>query len=258
MAALELSVVLLQHRLPELTKVALQSVLESDWGKPCDIILVDNGSPYSEIEWAASKPVEIISLPNNIGYIRGTNVGWRAAQGEFILLLNNDIALSSQCIRRMVAAMRVDEKIGWLTACYQAGPWANSQVQMPGEVVAELDKSKGVKRDGMNAWSAMLGEESVIRYPQVTEGTCILVRKSLSDEIGQYWEALHNNHTHDYAIRVATAGYRVAACRNAVFWHDDGHKTLHLAYGGAIQEELAHESNRLMDERYGNYWKELR
>lgn len=245
-----LSVVLLQHRLSAMTKVALQSILESDL-PPDDIILVDNGSPEEDVAWVEGQPVRLIRLPDNVGYLKGTNVGWREAQGDLILLCNNDIALSKQCIRRMVLAMQKDDTIGWLTACYQSGPWQNSRVFMPDGVVAELDASRGSSRDNMNVWSESLGDDPVIEYPPVTEGTVIMVRKALSDKIGHYWEELWSCHTHDYAIRIRGAGYKTASCKNAVFWHSEKHPTLVLVTGETHINANTASSYRAMNSRYG-------
>ena len=249
-----ISVVLLQYRLPEYTRIALQSVLESDLA-PSEIILVDNGSPEEEISWAETFPVKIIRLTENIGYVRGTNVGCRAAQNEFIFLLNNDLSLSRQCIRRMVAALQKYPKIGWLTACYQRGPWDNSKTPMPTHIERELDQSKGASRDKMNAWSERLGDEPAIEYCNKTEGTAIMVRKSISLSVGEYWDELWGHHTHDYSLRLKANGYQTAACKNAVFWHSTEHPTVVAAFGDIAMPERYNHSTQLMNTRYGTSWR---
>jgi GT2 family glycosyltransferase len=57
-----------------------------------EVILVDNGSTDGTPAWArASYPqLRVIALPENLGFAGGVNVGLRAANGDLLLLLNDD------------------------------------------------------------------------------------------------------------------------------------------------------------------------
>jgi GT2 family glycosyltransferase len=248
------SVVLLQFGLPHLTRVALDSIYKSD-PVPDEIVMVDNGSSEEDRTWLRSEKVKLIESPTNLGYISGTNVGWKASVCDYILLCNNDIALSKQCIRRLVIGMERDKQIGWMTANYQCGGWSNSHVDFPSEVVDSLNRSTGEDQGPMNAWSETLGDTPVIEYYKATEGTVVIVRKSVSDEIGYYWDELKTGcHTHDYALKCRKAGYKVASCKNAVFYHSGNMPTIRKVWGREMNHADQEEAYKLMASRWGNDW----
>jgi hypothetical protein len=154
--------------------------------------------------------------------------------------------------------MHKDETIGWVTACYQCGGWDNSHTDFPYVPAKELEDSQGANRVEMNSWSESLGDEPQIEYYRATEGTVFMVRRSLSDQIGYYWEELKTgHHTHDYGHRVAKAGYKVATCKNAVFWHSYKQPTIASVWGRPLNHDDQKDADRLMLERWGNNWREL-
>ena len=55
-------------------------------------ILVDNGSSDGSLELVKTRypEVEIVSLPENLGFCRAVNEGIRKAEAEYVILLNND------------------------------------------------------------------------------------------------------------------------------------------------------------------------
>jgi len=254
------SVVLLQYNLHRLTLTALKSVLESDL-HPEEILIVDNGSQPKEKEQISrhlEPTLRLIELPQNLGYVKGTNAGWKEATGDYIVLCNNDIALSRQCLRRLKLGMDQYPDLGWLCASYTQGDWAHCIVSPPSEVAETLQASGGRSRESFNQWTEGLGDSPKIVYATNTEATVFMVRKSLSDQIGYFWDELVWHQDFDYAIRVRQAGYQVAVSRNAVFWHARGHPTVKLAEGdGSLQayREPLTRSDQLMLDKYGPNWR---
>jgi GT2 family glycosyltransferase len=65
-----------------------------DW----ELIVVDNASPDDTAAWLFQQqqehpevPLRVIELSGNLGYAGGLNAGLDAANGEYIVCLNNDI-----------------------------------------------------------------------------------------------------------------------------------------------------------------------
>ncbi len=251
----KVSAVILQHGQPELTRVALASL--ADQTLPAgETILVDNCSPDGEWEWL-SEHGQVVRLETNEGYVRGTNAGWRKAAGECVLLCNNDIALGRHCVERLAAALDADPRLGWVCAVYQAGGWPSAWVRFPREALAELDAYAGARRAALNRWDDTLPARPVVRPAQATEATVFMVRRTASDQVGLYWDRLQLHHSHDYALRLADAGWTLGYVDNAVFWHHVDSPTLARAESAGRDFERE-ASTRLMDERWGERWKQLK
>lgn len=80
------SVVVVSHRAHEWLPRCLASLQQSD-----DVVVVDNGSPASEVSEVARRAgARIVRLPDNAGFPAGANAGLAAARGDVIGLLNDD------------------------------------------------------------------------------------------------------------------------------------------------------------------------
>jgi GT2 family glycosyltransferase len=105
------------HRAPRLSVVVLsyngmahlpeciQSVYAQTY-TDYELIVVDNGSidgspAYLEREWSQ---VKLIKLTENKGFCVGMNRGVSEAQGQLVLLLNQDLILDQDCFGEMVAS----------------------------------------------------------------------------------------------------------------------------------------------------------
>jgi GT2 family glycosyltransferase len=81
-----------------------------------------------------------------------------------------------------------------------------------------------------------------------------MVRKRASDEIGYFWDALDFCHSHDYALRLADAGWKLACAKNSIYWHKPGQATV-STFAGDYWSAKKIESERLMDEHWGKRWR---
>lgn len=57
-----------------------------------EIIIVDNGSTDGSKEYLKSQNLKLILNNQNLGFARAVNQGVKAAKGEIVVLLNNDVA----------------------------------------------------------------------------------------------------------------------------------------------------------------------
>src|SRR5262245_10704702 len=94
--------------------------LEQQTVRPHQVIVVDAGSTDGSAEIARVAGATVVGAPNRgLGYLY--NRGTEAAAAEYVLLLNNDVALEPQCIEVLAAALDADERrfaadpkqVGW-------------------------------------------------------------------------------------------------------------------------------------------------
>lgn len=71
------------------------------------IILVDNGSADGSRELVQEKfkTVRVIAFSENTGFCRAVNAGVRAADTEYVILLNNDTAVEKHFVERLTRAV---------------------------------------------------------------------------------------------------------------------------------------------------------
>ena len=60
--------------------------------------------------------VTIVELGANRGYTRAVNRGVSAGEGEYVVLLNNDVQLRPDCLERLVAPLADDPAVGSVAA----------------------------------------------------------------------------------------------------------------------------------------------
>jgi N-acetylglucosaminyl-diphospho-decaprenol L-rhamnosyltransferase len=77
---------------------------------PWEILVVDGASADRSVEVARDLGARVLERENRgLGYLY--NEGARAASAEFVLLLNNDVALDERCLELLAAALAADETL---------------------------------------------------------------------------------------------------------------------------------------------------
>ena len=79
-----------------------------------EIILVDNASTDGSVEYIRQQFPDLHLLVNqqNLGYGGGNNVGIRASQGRYVMILNNDTRLDPTCIEELKRGIEKDKRYG--------------------------------------------------------------------------------------------------------------------------------------------------
>lgn len=105
MTTVDLSVLVVTYRNPELTRACLASVLEQTDGLSYEVVVVDNASDDGTPDLIAAEfpTVRLIRSPDNLGFAKGNNVAARAAVGEHLVLLNPDTEVLDGALTRLRA-----------------------------------------------------------------------------------------------------------------------------------------------------------
>ena len=74
-----------------LLRRCLESLEKSEGRETLQIVVVDNGSSDGSAQLDADFPhMQFIRLPKNFGLTKAMNIGWRAADAEYVLFLHDD------------------------------------------------------------------------------------------------------------------------------------------------------------------------
>ncbi len=180
-------VVTVAYNSAEHLRGCVEPLSELDW---VQVIVVDNASSDAGLATVADLPVLAVASPENLGFAGGCNLGWRAGESPYVLFLNPDAAIDEASLRRLVDVL--ESRTG-------AGLAAPQIVGGRGELHYSLRRFPRLRSTYAQAfllhrlaprasWS-----DEIIRDPAAYEssgaqqwvsGACMLVRRSVLDELG--------------------------------------------------------------------------
>lgn len=224
-----LSVIILNYRNINLTAkcVSYVSNATKDADIKTQVIIVDNSAKETADKLKKLiSGAHIIENLENMGFSKANNQGILASEGEFILLLNNDAFINSECLVKGINYIKNNNK---------CGVWAPKLVGEDGSVqvsCAELPSIKGLIQEyillkdnnsypDLNKWKEPHNVGNVI-------GAFMLMEKKKIEEVGlldeDYFFTVEDV---DYCKRIHEAGYSVI--------YDPRCEIVHI--GGASQED---------------------
>ncbi|MEK3731485.1 MULTISPECIES: glycosyltransferase family 2 protein [Paenibacillus] len=208
---------------------------------PYEIIVVDNGSHDGTGAYCTQEKLTLISLPHNLGFPAACNWGMRAARGDNLLLLNNDVYVSPRWLSGLIDALYSSEDVGIV------GPVTNYASGIQQVEVGYSDLAGFVSEaDRRNAPGAQDWRE-VRRIV----GLCYLFKRSVMERIGWLDELYSPGHYEDddYCYRARLAGFRLLVA-NHVLVHHEGSASFRHRFPSGFRELV--ERNR---RRFLNKWK---
>jgi len=201
----------------DLTERCLETLRETDLAG-AEVMVVDNGSTdetpqrLAEVDW-----VRVLTLPKNLGFVRGNNAGIEAAApGSDVVLLNNDIEFfQADWLQRLRECAHSAPDIGV----------AGSRLTLPDGRM--LHAGTYILPD--TAWGQQIGslEKDVGQYPGVREVegivfACAYIKREVIDAIGglaldfeSYFEDT------DYCLRARDAGWKTVVCGGVTLVHNE-------------------------------------
>lgn len=93
----------------------LDSLRAQDWPRDAlEVVVVDNGSSDGSRELLAERYPDVVveALTTNTGFAGGCNAGARAASGEYLCFINNDMRAEPDWVRHMVTPLVDDPALG--------------------------------------------------------------------------------------------------------------------------------------------------
>ena len=191
-----------------------------------EVIMIDDGSSDESIALTTKHYpwVKIVRHDQNQGFVRAMNAGFRQAEGEIIISLNNDTEAEAGWVEALVNA---------LTAHPEAG-LAASKIRLfdRREVLHSAGDAFGVDGIPINrgVWQIDDGQFDADTFIFGGCGGAIAYRREMLDQIGLYDEALFMYcEDVDLNWRAQLAGYRCVFVPGALVYHH-----LSATGGGAL------------------------
>ncbi|HDR05497.1 MAG TPA: glycosyltransferase [Candidatus Marinimicrobia bacterium] len=215
------SLIILTYNALKYTRECIASI-EAHTNYPYEIIFVDNNSTDGSKKWLkqyVKKNPQHTFIDNreNKGFAGGNNQGVRAAEGEYVLLLNNDVLVSDGWLEDMVHALELDEKIGMV------GPVTN---HISGRQMLKDVPYKDAA--GFHDFAQYVRRENAKRVTprRRIAGFAVLMKKTVYEKVGGLDEAYGtgNYEDDDLCLKVRNRGFAIMV-HEGVFIHHYGSQT---------------------------------
>lgn len=227
-----------------------------------ETIVVDNGSTDGSVQAVRREfpAVRVIASPENLGFSRANNLGWRVARAPYVLLLNSDAFLRPGAVEVMAALLDARSELG-LVGPRNLSPDGTVQVSF-GPALTPLAEwrqrrlVRGVRERNPEALRRAEEQAAREQEPDWVSAACLLARREALAAVGGFDEGffLYEEDV-DLCVRVRRAGWRVlytpaaevvhhlgrsmeqAPARARIEYHRS-HLRYYLKHNGAVQTGL--------------------
>ncbi len=210
-----ISVVVVTYNNLELTKACLNSLDEQTGYSNFEIIVVDNassdGSPDYLREWASKGGNRRLILnEDNRGFAAGNNQGLAVADGDYLVLLNNDTYVTPGWLRTLYRHLERDPTLGII------GPVTNN-IGNEARIQINYSNMEEMLQASSQYTRANIGKTHKLHTAAFF---CVMLPRSIYERIGPLDEAFGRGffEDDDYCRRIQQLG-RSIACAEDVFIH---------------------------------------
>ncbi|MCL4358042.1 glycosyltransferase [Patescibacteria group bacterium] len=176
------SVIILNWNGLEYTKICLEHVRTLDYPN-YEVIIVDNGSSIAEKKYLSSlKDIKYIDNKVNRGFTGGQLDGFEVANGEFILLLNNDAVIKSDYLKQSLSLFE-DKRVAVVGG--RSYFWDDSS-----PVLDETNQFYSYLEVSVSTGETHLQSQdyNAIQEVNSVSGSAVIVRRSAIDSVGYLYK----------------------------------------------------------------------
>ena len=191
-----------------------------------EVIVVDNASEADEATIIQQRypQIKVIRSDKNLGFAGGNNLGIKAAQGKYLLFLNNDTLLKPQTsdLRLLINRLESSPKIGVVCPKIRFA-WGSNPIQFAGYTP--------LSPITMRNRAIGFGEEDNGQYDKAhpspyAHGAAMMVKREVIEKAGLmpecyflYYEEL------DWSMMIRRAGYEIWYEPTCTIYHKESQTT---------------------------------
>lgn len=216
----KVDIIVLTYNSLEINKLCIRSILEKTAYLNYKLIIVDNCSTDGTREYlteleAENSNIKVILNQENLGFAAGNNVGMKEADGEYIVLLNNDTVVTRGWLTALTKHMENNRALG------MCGPVTNS-IGNEAKINVDYHTMGELERFSYNYTTVHLSEEycdiNVLAF------FCTMIRKQVVERCGYLDETygIGMFEDDDYAEAVKAKGYSLVIAEDAFVHHFHG------------------------------------
>jgi len=256
--------VLNQH---ELSQECIQAIMEHT--ENYEIIVIDNGStPPFKPQFSGFNDLRVIRNEKNEGFPIAANQGIKAAKGDVIVLLNNDVIVTPEALNRLAKWLEPEQvdvtEYGDTEPSYVSrnepyaiiSPITNFCAGLQRVVTQSYNNIEMLNDVAEAIYEEYEGESENVNF---IIGFVMMFKKSLYDEIGPFDESLWpcSGEEIDFCFRAVESGYKVGIAWD-VYVHHEGSQTLNAMVdeGQVDYAKLCERNDKHLAEKWGaDFWQ---
>lgn len=225
------SIVIPVYNQHDMTEECISAIRENT--SDCEIIVVDNGSdPPFKMPFLGFMDSRVIRNGENKGFPVAVNQGIRAAKGDTIILLNNDVIVTPGWAERLLNVL--DE--------YSiVGPMTNYVAGMQKAQIGTYTNIEELNRAADQWAESAEGEVFPVNF---VIGFCMAFKRALFDEIGEFDESLWpcSGEEIDFCFRAKTTGHQIGIVAGCYVHHEGSQtfKAIDVDYEAICKRNDAH------------------
>ncbi len=260
MAALPLSIVIVNWNSKEYVRKCLTSIVATTSGVAYEIIVVDSGSfdGCGEMLQRFFPDVCFVQSRENVGFARANNLGARYARGQVLVFLNPDTEVQGNAVKQLFSRIRELPRPGVIgcrllnsdgsiqISCVQPFPTLTNQI-LNCEILQRWFPKTRLWR------TAMTFKNATSPVPvEAVSGACMLINRRLfelvegfSDDYFMYGEDL------DLCYKVRAAGFTNYHVPEVEIIHHGGGSTQDSRFSDVMMKESV---RRLLRKTHGKFY----
>ncbi|MGE5406732.1 MAG: glycosyltransferase [Methanosarcina sp.] len=209
----------------EYTKKCLYTIYRNSGNEiNYEVIIIDNASSDGTAEFLEKYKIEhpnliVYKSETNLGFAKANNIGAKIAKGEYILCLNNDTEPKEGWLEPLVRIIEGDKTVG---AVGSKLLFPDGKIQHAGVVII----NDNVLPDPLVArhiyWmsNANIKDVNILKTYQALTAACLLIRKSVFDEVGGFDEEYWNGYEDiDLCFKLREKGWKLVYQPQSVVIH---------------------------------------
>lgn len=204
----------------------LRSIFQQVGSPPFEVVVVDNASTDGSVPEAKRRfpSIRVVCVATNRGYAGGCNLGIRASQAPFVLLLNNDTILAPNLLAELLKVALHNPQVAAIQPKIRSIS-RKDEFDYAGAAGGFMDIFGFPFARGRLFFTIEKDYGQYDRQDEIfwASGTCTLLRRTALEAAGLLDESFFAHMEEiDLNWRLHLLGYRVLYAPSAVVFHDAG------------------------------------
>ena len=212
----KVSIVTVNYKQPKVTCELLDSISQLSYPN-LEVIVVDNAQQYddSALYQTHYPDVRVLNVKTNTGFAKGNNLGIEAAEGDYVLLLNNDTEIQDGVIEKLLEVLK-DKRVGAVSPLLKYYDTRSIQYAGFTEINAITGRNQLIQQtNGHPLTDTPYFHGAAVMIPKDVIRTC----GGMPEDYFLYYEEL------DWSRLIRSSGYTLKVCSEVSVLHKESVST---------------------------------